>query len=160
MAACLCASDQKVENGRVMRVVSWNMNHWQQSRGNADSPSKGWEYLRTSLQADVALVQEAALPTEFEPAGYVGTFDDDANRGWGTGIVDLTDVGIERFTTFASPDRSSQLTLSQSVPGAAAARRTSAEGTTASSPSACTGSSLGVAATQACFATRPTLPPF
>ena len=104
-----------------MRVVSWNMNHWQQSRSNAATPSDGWDYLRTSLHADVALVQEATLPTEFEPVRYVGDFNDLAGRGWGTGIVDLTGVGIQEFAAFDSPDRKSRMTLSRSVPGAAAA---------------------------------------
>ncbi len=105
----------------MVRVVSWNMNNWQQSRANAASPTAGWDYLRTTLEADVALVQEATLPTEFEPAGYVGEVNDLSGRGWGTGIVDLTGVGIEQFSAFASPDLKTQMTLSQSVPGAVAA---------------------------------------
>lgn len=105
----------------MVRVVSWNMNHWQQGRGSGASPSDAWHYLRKSLGADVVLVQEATLPTDLEPAGYVGEFDGPAGRGWGTGIVDLTGVGIEEFSAFFSPDRKTQMSLSRSVPGAAAA---------------------------------------
>lgn len=103
-----------------MCVVSWNMNHWQQERGGARPPSEAWEYLRSSLRADVALVQEAALPTEFQPAGSVGVFAD-AGRSWGTGIVDLSGVGIDELKTFSSPDRRSTMELRWTTPGAAAA---------------------------------------
>ena len=103
--------DKSFKDDGVVRVVSWNINHWQQSRSNAATPAAGWDYPRTSLRADVALVQEATLPTEFEPAGWVGDFNDRAGRGWGTGIVDLTGVGIEEFAAFVSPDRKSGMTV-------------------------------------------------
>lgn len=103
-----------------MRLVSWNMNHWQQVRGGARPPSEAWEYLRSSLHADVALVQEAALPTEFQPAGSVGVFAD-KSRSWGTGIVDISGVGIDEVTTFSSPDRKGTMELRWTTPGAAAA---------------------------------------
>lgn len=106
-----------------MRVVSWNLNHWQQSRNSQQPPAAAWEYLRTDLRADVTLVQEAVLPTEFEPAGSVGSFDSGSGRGWGTGIVDLTGVGLEEVTTCASPDRKGSMELRWTTPGAAAVAR-------------------------------------
>lgn len=104
-----------------MRVVSWNLNHWQQSNNQESPPAAAWEYLRSDLHTDVALVQEAVLPTEFNVAGHVGLFDSGPGRSWGTGIVDLTGVGLTKVNTFASPDRRSTMTLNWSNPGAAAA---------------------------------------
>jgi endonuclease/exonuclease/phosphatase family metal-dependent hydrolase len=63
-------------------VVSWNMN-WLGRSGS--SRRKAWEYLVDGLNADVALVQEAADP----PSGWsiVGEPVIDETRRWGTLLV-------------------------------------------------------------------------
>lgn len=105
----------------MITVVSWNLNHWQQGRGRRPAPAAAWEYLRTELKADVALVQEAALPTGFDAEGSVGLFAGPTGRRWGTGIVDLTGVGLQSVSEFASPDRKASMELRWTVPEAAAA---------------------------------------
>jgi hypothetical protein len=63
-----------------VRVVSWNMNHWQPSRSGAMPPAEAWDHLRSRLKADVALVQGAGLPTEFEGADSRGFDKESAGR--------------------------------------------------------------------------------
>lgn len=70
-----------------MRVVSWNMDHWQRSPAQRED---AWRYLREVLRADVALVQEVSPPAKmtqcFRPI--------DANSSgsaWGSAVVVLSE---------------------------------------------------------------------
>jgi len=44
---------------RVIRIVSWNMQHW--SRKPAERTA-AWDYLKTTLKPDFALLQETVPP--------------------------------------------------------------------------------------------------
>ncbi len=67
-----------------MRVVSWNMNRLGRSE---EGHRKAWQYLRSDLGADVALVQESAPPSDVTGAVYrpIG----DAPYNWGSAVVAL-----------------------------------------------------------------------
>ena len=64
-----------------MRLIIWNMNHWQQSQENRQ---KAWACLDES--ADVALVQEAVPPTELQSDSFQLISD---SRTWGSDVVGL-----------------------------------------------------------------------
>jgi hypothetical protein len=44
----------------VTRLVSWNLNHWLQKRGERPRPDAAWAHLGEQLQADVALLQRSS----------------------------------------------------------------------------------------------------
>ena len=64
-----------------MIIVSWNLNHWQQS---ADNRSAAWEYIADELGADVALGARGPPATSDVASGRVGH---GGSREWGTRVV-------------------------------------------------------------------------
>src|SRR5688572_17232478 len=69
----------------MIRLVSWNMNHWQRSRKN--DRGAAWDFLR-SLEPDIALLQEAFPPMELRPNQYVCKSGGiDSRRKWGSMVV-------------------------------------------------------------------------
>lgn len=68
-----------------MRIVTWNMNH---GRRSVSQRKKAWDYLRDTLRADVALVQEAVPPAELVSV-YRPIDCDSASLNWGSAIAVL-----------------------------------------------------------------------
>ena len=80
-----------------MRIVSWNMNHWQ------NPPAKrgaAWEYLRDELRADIALVQEAIPPTDLQ-AAFRSIDDVHPRYRWGSAVVSFRPELVVRGSTAA-----------------------------------------------------------
>ena len=63
-----------------LKVVTWNMSHWQKRR----SAQAAWSYLLDDLAPDIALVQEAVPLVENE---FTLWREIPGKGGWGTGIV-------------------------------------------------------------------------
>jgi exonuclease III len=95
-----------------VRIVTWNMDYWLRS---AEQRAAAWDYLRSRIRPDVALVQEAVPP---ELPGQVvfragGLLDDrrgaPRDLGWGSAVVafglDLRSIeqATNPFTTQSSP---------------------------------------------------------
>jgi exonuclease III len=100
-----------------MRVVSWNMNHWQRTPAQRE---EAWRYLREVLQADVALVQEASPPAKvtqcFRPidAGSSGS-------AWGSAVVVLgAGLGLRPRARWPLPYPRHSAELPDSYPGTSA----------------------------------------
>ena len=70
-----------VESGATVKIATWNLSHG--VKRGAVSRASGWAHLR-SLEADVALVQEAGIPT---PSASSVVAEDPTGRGWGTAVV-------------------------------------------------------------------------
>ena len=66
-----------------MRIVSWNMNHCMR---NAASRRRAWDYLRSGLRADIALVQEA-YPASTETAVFQPIHLTKRQYAWGSAVV-------------------------------------------------------------------------
>jgi exonuclease III len=99
----------------AMRIVTWNMNHWQRSR---EARARAWEYMRHELGADVALVQEAVPPPEIE---QVYKPIDPPGSDWGSAVVALSPsvrLNPRPRRPLASP--SSEGGLAESHPGVSA----------------------------------------
>lgn len=66
-----------------MRIVVWNMSHWQRRRDHINA----WNYLE-SLRPDFALLQEAVPPSDW-PADRLVYRDGgiDAKRRWGSAVI-------------------------------------------------------------------------
>ena len=69
-----------------MRIVSWNMNRCMRS---LSSRTRAWEYLRDELRADLALVQEASPPREFQSV-YRPIDENNPRLNWGSAVVALS----------------------------------------------------------------------
>jgi len=75
---------------RPLRVVTWNMNHWRQSRAPVDTRRAAWRHLEGALGADVALVQEAVPRSDLAPGRAV--YEEIAgHRSWGSAVVAFGD---------------------------------------------------------------------
>lgn len=103
------------EQAVPFRVVTWNLNHWQQP---VDTRAAGWEYVQSSLRADVALFQETVPPDGFKPnqvvyreiAGY---------RPWGSAVAAFRDgASIEELWAVKTPFSRRRFTLANTFPGA------------------------------------------
>lgn len=111
-----------------MRIVSWNMNR----RGvSAKAHQDAWQFLRDDLQADVALVQEAIPPPEFQAQVYSSTGLPGYN--WGSAVValraDLSLRGPRRAPLVESiPAAVDEDTLPESHPGGSAVAEISLQG--------------------------------
>jgi hypothetical protein len=69
-------------NGRQMRVLAWNMDHWKR---RADQREAAWQFLKQQQPA-VALLQEASPPERHRAAVY----NEDTSAGrrsWGTAVL-------------------------------------------------------------------------
>jgi hypothetical protein len=71
----------------VLRIISWNMNHY----GRWGDPSAAWNYLRNIVKPDVALLQEAILPS----------YTDERTPRWGTAIYANPDT-VHGFSPVAA----------------------------------------------------------
>ena len=76
--------------GRPFRLVTWNMNHWQQP---AERRAEAWDWLRGAAALDVALVQETVPPPSLARE-HVVYHEIAGHRPWGSAVVALGN-GIE-----------------------------------------------------------------
>ena len=105
-----------------MRIVTWNMDYWKRStclRGQA------WEFLRTRIRPDIALVQEAVPPDGMEHVVFrAGGMQDDRvsppkDRGWGSAVLSFGPE-IRPVTQATSPFRRAPIPLLRTFPGCVA----------------------------------------
>ena len=73
---------------RPLRVVTWNMNHWRQSRVPLDTHRAAWRHLAEDIGADVVLAQEA-VPADDLPADRTVYTEIAGHRPWGSAVVAL-----------------------------------------------------------------------
>jgi exonuclease III len=109
------------------RVVSWNMNHWRQPTRPEDTRAKGWDYLKTDLRPDVALLQETVPPASLDRRSVIYREIADY-RPWGSAIVTRPGLPIE--TIWAVPTRFSRrrFQLTNTFPGSVAIGEVTIEG--------------------------------
>lgn len=110
------------------RVVSWNVNHWQQRVRPTDTRAAAWAHMADNLKADVGLLQETVPPRSFderrvvyrEIAGY---------RPWGSAVAAFRqDAQIREIWSVRTPYSRRRFTLANTVPGAVAVAEVTVEG--------------------------------
>jgi hypothetical protein len=72
---------------RLLRVVTWNLNHWRQPTLPTDTRHEAWRNLET-MGAGVALLQEAVPPIDL-PRDRVAYGEIAGHRNWGSVVVAL-----------------------------------------------------------------------
>jgi exonuclease III len=108
----------------MLRVASWNMNHWRGSRSLADHGARAWEYLAAG-NVDIALAQEAVAPSESETWGHLvprSGWNIGKDRPWGSGIATREMAAAEVSSTYTmwSTHHSFELTPHSNYEGAVA----------------------------------------
>jgi hypothetical protein len=89
-------------NGVPFRIVTWNLNHWQQPVLPSDTRAEAWEHLR-SLGASAVLAQEAVPPEDVtrDRAVYA---EIGGHRHWGSAVAAMDPgVQIEPIRTVRMP---------------------------------------------------------
>lgn len=105
-----------------LRVVTWNLNHWQQPLLPTDTRGAAWRHLR-DIGAQVALVQEAVPPADLEPHhvvyGELAGF-----RNWGSAVAALDPtLRLEPLRSVRIPWLRRRYPLATAHPGAVAVAR-------------------------------------
>ena len=103
-----------------LRMVSWNLNHWRQALLPTDTRRAAWEYIRGSIGAQVALVQEAVPPPEY--SGVAAVYGELAgHRNWGSAVVALDGaVSVEPLRSVRMPFSRRRYLLTNTNPGSVA----------------------------------------
>ena len=96
-----------------MRIVTWNMNHWQRTDEQRAASS---EYLWKSIKPDVALLQEAAPPFPAPDVSRVGGID--SRRPWGSAVV--SGLPLQPVTSVRSAYGGEEVDLLRTYPGCVA----------------------------------------
>ena len=114
------AEEQLSQGGAtLLRVVTWNLNHWRQPLLPTDTRAAAWSYLTDTIGAHVALVQEAVPPASLARAqsvyGEMGGY-----RDWGSALVAL-DPDLVVGWSSARDDRLRALLETAGIPLYAAA---------------------------------------
>ena len=100
-----------------MRVVTWNLNHWQQPTGKR---SEAWTHLTSGLKADVGLLQETVPPATLEPQRVVYREIADY-RPWGSAVAALGDgLKIKELWSVRTRFARRRFTLANTFPGSVA----------------------------------------
>lgn len=99
-------------DNRRVRIVVWNMSHWQRT---GPDRAAAWSALQT-LGADVALLQEASPPAS---VGNVVYREIGGRRPWGSAVAGIT-TRVRAINTVASRASRRPVELIHSVPGAVA----------------------------------------
>jgi endonuclease/exonuclease/phosphatase family metal-dependent hydrolase len=107
----------------VLRLVTWNLNHWRQPMLPTDTRRAAWEYLSRGIGAGVALVQEAVPPLELE--GDRAVYGEIAgHRNWGSAVAALDPrVSIEPLRAVRVPWTRRRFLLANTHPGSVAIAR-------------------------------------
>jgi hypothetical protein len=118
------ADGDAVAANAPLRVVSWNLNHWQQPMLPSDTRRDAWQHLR-ALGAGVVLGQEVVPPPDLAATsavyGEIG-----GHRTWGSAVVALDDsLAIEPLRSVRIPYSRRHYLLAGSNPGAVAVARLS-----------------------------------
>lgn len=100
-----------------MRLVTWNMSHWQKTESQRTA---AWAALR-ALEPDVALLQEAVPPAGVENVVYRAIGD---GRAWGSAVVGFT-TPLEEMTHANGRYNKQPVSLQCTIPGSVAIARAS-----------------------------------
>jgi endonuclease/exonuclease/phosphatase family metal-dependent hydrolase len=111
-----------------LRIATWNLNHWRQPLLPTDSRRSAWEYLSSSVVAQVALVQEAVPPSELDRDRAV--YGEMAgHRNWGSAVVALDPaISIEPLRSVRVPYSRRRFLLANTHPGSVAIAQLSVPG--------------------------------
>jgi endonuclease/exonuclease/phosphatase family metal-dependent hydrolase len=111
-----------------LRLATWNLNHWRQPLLPTDTRRSAWDYLTSTIGAQVALVQEAVPPLELDP--HRSVYGEMAgNRNWGSAVVALdTGVSIEPLRSVRIPWSRRRFLLANTHPGSVAIAQLSVPG--------------------------------
>ncbi len=103
-----------------LRVATWNLNHWRQPLLPIDTRRSAWDYLATSMGAQVALVQEAVPPLDLDR--HRAVYGEMAgHRNWGSAVVALDPtVSIEPLRSVRIPWSRRRFLLTNTHPGSVA----------------------------------------
>ena len=105
-----------------MRIVTWNMDHW---RRPAAQRLEAWEFLRTRIQPDIALVQEAVPPSDMPNVIFrQGGLHDERKSppkdlGWGSAVVSF-ERQLQPIYEASSPFHDKPIPLLRTFPGSVA----------------------------------------
>jgi exonuclease III len=118
----------EAEPSTKLRVVSWNLNHWQQPTRPVDKRAEAWEYLKSGIEADVALLQETVPLASLDRRSYV--FHEIADyRPWGSAVVALDPkLRLEEIWSVQTPYSRRRFTIANTFPGSVAVGEVSIEG--------------------------------
>ena len=102
------------------RVATWNLNHWQQPIRPIDTRSAAWEFLRSDIKADAALIQETVPPQALDRTSYVYR-EIAGHRPWGSAVVSFDPaVRLEEIWAVRTPFSSRRFTIANTYPGSVA----------------------------------------
>jgi endonuclease/exonuclease/phosphatase family metal-dependent hydrolase len=107
----------------MLRVVTWNMDHWRRS---PDVRAEAWSYLEHELRPDIALLQEtipSGQPAERVTFRSSGIHDDRKSPardlGWGSAVVSFGPT-VRSRNSAKSPFHSEPIPLLRTFPGSVA----------------------------------------
>lgn len=92
-----------------MKVASWNLGYWQHQRFHSDA----WNYLRTEIRPDIALLQETTIP---ELAKNESVVFSSVRKPWGTAIY-TKGIGLKAIPTATNPPRVAAAALELAIDG-------------------------------------------
>lgn len=105
-----------------MKIATWNMDYWQRS---ISLRAEAWDFLRSRIQPDIALLQEALPPTGTEAVVFRkgGILDERASPpkdlNWGSAIVSFGPP-IRPIECARSPFRDNLVPILRTFPGSVA----------------------------------------
>ena len=116
-------ADRGTEDATVpLRLVAWNMNHWQQPMLPTNTRHGGWEHLSNELRADVVLAQEAVPPNGSEQ--WRAAYGEMAgHRDWGSAVVAHDPHVLEPIRSVRARYSRRRYILDKSHPGSVAVAR-------------------------------------
>jgi len=111
-----------------LRLATWNLNHWRQPMLPVDTRRAAWGHLAKAMSVQVALVQEAVPPLEFERERVVyGELA--GHRNWGSAVVALDRaIAIEPLRSVRIPWSRRRYLLENANPGSVAIARMTVPG--------------------------------
>jgi endonuclease/exonuclease/phosphatase family metal-dependent hydrolase len=102
------------------RLATWNLNHWQQPIRPIDTRAAAWDFLRSDIKADAALIQETVPPKSLDRSSYVYR-EIAGHRPWGSAVVSFDPaVSLEEIWAVRTPYSSRRFTIANTYPGSVA----------------------------------------
>jgi len=107
-------SENQVCDTTVVRVATWNMDHWKRK---VDQRERAWDLLRDQ-NIDVALLQETVPPTDL-PRHQCAYREIGGSRGWGSAVVSFHDEWtVEEIQTVRTRYSGHRFSMLGTHPGA------------------------------------------
>jgi hypothetical protein len=103
----------------LLRVASWNMNHWRQPTRPDDTRAQAWTFLRHELRPDVALLQETVPPASIGRSSFVYREIADY-RPWGSAVVTRDGLALEEVWAVKTRFSRRRFQLANTFPGSVA----------------------------------------